>query len=566
MQAIEQSEKLYRTVVEYQTELICRFLSDWRLEFVNDAFCRYFGRKAGELIGQGFMKFILAEDRQNFEKHLASLSRKNPTATIHLRVRKPGGGTGLLQLVICAIINSQGQIKEYQSVGRDMSEQELAPQKIIENERLFRNVFDTIQDGISVLDKDLNILWANATLEKWYSGSGSSKGGKCHIVYHGRKTPCQNCPGTKALETGRPAREILPRVDSRKTVGWFESVYYPLLNSSGKPNGLIRQVRDLTDRVGAEKELSEKARQFRLLVDCTYNWEYWLGIDGNYLYVSPSCKRISGYSADEFIKDAGLFERIIHPNERQLVAQHIGNAQKSRDTTTIEFRIITADDNVCWINQICQPVYDEKGQYIGLRGTNQDISKRMKAIQALHQAKENLEHQVQERTALLDAANIELKSKQKELISQKAKLEKVNEELMETNRAISVLAKNIDKSRQVTENTLAEIINSKIMPTIASLRKSNKLKSMNDDLDILVANVQALAGDLTGGMNLMAALTPTELSIGAMIKNGLTSQQISEKLFVSLHTVKTHRRNIRKKLNLQNSRINLTSYLQSVMR
>lgn len=565
LQSLEERENLYRTVVEHQTELIYRFLSDWRLSFVNDAFCRYFDKKNRELIGQSFMKFILPEDRQKVEKHLTSLNRKNPIATIDLRITKPDGDIGWFKLINSIIFNPQGRIKEYQSIGIDVPEQVLTTQKNLENERLLRNVFDTIHCGISVLDKDLNILWANSTIKKWYPEAGSFEGNKCYKVYHGRKKLCKNCPTIRAFESGSPEKEIVPWIESRKTVGWLELVYLPMFDSTGKPNGVVELVRDVTDQVDAEKELRKRARRFRLLFDYTYNWEYWLGLDGNYLYVSPSCKRISGYSADEFIKDAGLFEKIVYPDERQLVTKNFKKAQKNKDTTSIEFRIITADGEVCWINQICQPVYNDEGHYMGLRGTNQDISKRMRATQALNKAKENLEHQVQERTSLLHIANIELKSKQKELIHQKAKLERVNEELLETNKAIGVLAKNIDKSRHDMENTFAKIVNSKIMPTVANLRKAKNLKSLTVDLDILVANVQALTSDLTGGMNLMAALTPSELSIATMIKNGLTSQQISEKLFISLHTVKTHRRNIRKKLNLKNSRINLESYLQSGM-
>jgi DNA-binding CsgD family transcriptional regulator len=60
-------------------------------------------------------------------------------------------------------------------------------------------------------------------------------------------------------------------------------------------------------------------------------------------------------------------------------------------------------------------------------------------------------------------------------------------------------------------------------------------------------------------------LTPTELRVAAMIKKGLPSLRIADKLCVSLHTIKSHRRNIRKKLKIENSAINLESYLRSTM-
>ncbi|MBF0550705.1 MAG: helix-turn-helix transcriptional regulator [Deltaproteobacteria bacterium] len=72
-----------------------------------------------------------------------------------------------------------------------------------------------------------------------------------------------------------------------------------------------------------------------------------------------------------------------------------------------------------------------------------------------------------------------------------------------------------------------------------------------------------LVAKLEDGEGMSFSLTQTELRIAMMIKNGLSSQQIAHQLFISLETVKTHRKNIRKKLKLCEDRVNLTSYLSS---
>jgi DNA-binding CsgD family transcriptional regulator len=186
--------------------------------------------------------------------------------------------------------------------------------------------------------------------------------------------------------------------------------------------------------------------------------------------------------------------------------------------------------------------------------------------------RKKMETELETRTAELEELNSALKDlvKKREqdkaaLLKHKSELEKANVELMETNSAVSILARNIEKNRQETENTIARSINSKIMPIVQDLRKAKNLESLQAGLDIIAANVQTLSSDLTGNINLMASLTPTEVRVATMIKKGLTSQEIADKLYISLHTAKTHRRNIRKKLNIINSRINLASYLQSIM-
>jgi len=72
--ALQESEARYRAVVEDQTELICRFLPDGTLAFVNEAYCRYFGRKREELIGSSFMPLIPDEDREFVEEQFTGSS------------------------------------------------------------------------------------------------------------------------------------------------------------------------------------------------------------------------------------------------------------------------------------------------------------------------------------------------------------------------------------------------------------------------------------------------------------------------------------------------------------
>ena len=80
-----------------------------------------------------------------------------------------------------------------------------------------------------------------------------------------------------------------------------------------------------------------------------------------------------------------------------------------------------------------------------------------------------------------------------------------------------------------------------------------------------MAALNTLTSQLKNSADSMLSLSASELRIAVMIKNGLTGPQIADLLHISLDTVKTHRRNIRKKLGLTNSNTNLASYLQSKM-
>lgn len=118
---LSQSEKRYRSVVEDQTELICRYLPDTTLTFVNEAYCRHFGQSRSQLLGKNFLSLIAEDERPRFEQHLAAISRQNPVQTNESQIFLPDGEKIWMQWTNRAIFDTQGQIIEYQAVGRDIT-------------------------------------------------------------------------------------------------------------------------------------------------------------------------------------------------------------------------------------------------------------------------------------------------------------------------------------------------------------------------------------------------------------------------------------------------------------
>ena len=131
--ALRKSMARYRAIVEDQTDLICRSLADGRLTFVNEAYCRYFGKKREELIGSKFFPLIYEEDRAQVQAHLASLSPENQAVTFEYRVIVPDGGIRWQQWTNRVILDDQGQPLEFQSVGRDITAQKLMEEALIES-------------------------------------------------------------------------------------------------------------------------------------------------------------------------------------------------------------------------------------------------------------------------------------------------------------------------------------------------------------------------------------------------------------------------------------------------
>ncbi|MEI6842873.1 MAG: PAS domain S-box protein, partial [Methanomicrobiales archaeon] len=129
-EALIVSEERYRNVIEDQTEFICRFLPDGTHIFVNDAYCRYFNKKREEIIGNRFRPILHPEDREIVAHHIASITPEHPVIDIDQRIIMPDGSTRWQRWSDRAIFDPDGRVVEYQSVGRDITEQKVAEEAL----------------------------------------------------------------------------------------------------------------------------------------------------------------------------------------------------------------------------------------------------------------------------------------------------------------------------------------------------------------------------------------------------------------------------------------------------
>lgn len=167
-------------------------------------------------------------------------------------------------------------------------------------------------------------------------------------------------------------------------------------NEAGIPTAFMATVRDITERKWVEEQIRESEARYRIVADNTFDWEFWQAPNDRFIYTSPSCKRITGWDAIEFIKNSNLVLDIIHPDDQPQFESHSREAKENKTPGEIEFRIRRADGQERWISHICQPVFDDRGIFIGTRGSNRDITERKRAENDLQFANEKLRLQLAE--------------------------------------------------------------------------------------------------------------------------------------------------------------------------
>ena len=293
-QALEMSERRYQAIVEDQIELICRFLPDTTHTFVNQAYCRYYGKSRDELIGKQFLTTIYHADHEKFLKHINSLSLENPVSIIEHRVVLPDGAVRWQQWTDRAIYNKNGQLVEYQSTGRDITEKKQTEETLkAERHRLF-SMLDRMPAFVLLIAPDYSIHFANINYRKRF---GEVKGKMCYEVFNNLSQPCEDCPTLPVYQTGTPVEFEWTSSDGDT----YQIFDYPFHDIDGSLLVLELMV-DITERKHMEEKLRLSEEKFFKAFNASPSLMVISALrDLRCLDVNEHCLQITGYSRNELI-------------------------------------------------------------------------------------------------------------------------------------------------------------------------------------------------------------------------------------------------------------------------
>jgi PAS domain S-box-containing protein len=163
--ALRESEARYREVVDLQTELVARFLPDTTLTFVNDAYCRFFGRTKDELLGTRFLELDPPWTHETTLARVATIGRNPEPVSVEHEEYLPDGSLGWVQWNNRAIRDADGNLIELQTVGRDVTELRRAEEALRASETKLRLALENAAMG--TWDWNVGADWI-----AWSDGSG----------------------------------------------------------------------------------------------------------------------------------------------------------------------------------------------------------------------------------------------------------------------------------------------------------------------------------------------------------------------------------------------------------
>jgi PAS domain S-box-containing protein len=375
-QALRESEARYRDLVETQTELICRYLPDTTLTFINEAFCRYYGKPREELLGRKFLDLADESTYEHYLEYLAALLAHQHMSIDEHQVVRPDGSIGWQQWVDHAIYDAEGHLVEIQAVGRDITERKRAEEGLLESEARFRAAFESAATGMMLVDTTGHALQANRPLEEML---GYSEAELCTMTFADFTHPDDLEPNLTLLRqtlAGEIDSYQLEKryVHKRGHVVWVLLSAGVVRDAAGQPLYLVGQVQDITERKRAEEALRESEERFRTMADTAPVLLWVAGPDGLVTFVNAPWLQFTGRRLEEEIGNG--WAEGVHPEDYDRCLQAYRTAFQARERFTMEYRLKCFDGKYRWVVDTGVPRFAPDGTFLGYIGSAIDITER----------------------------------------------------------------------------------------------------------------------------------------------------------------------------------------------
>jgi PAS domain S-box-containing protein len=292
-------------------------------------------------------------------------------------------------------------------------------------------------------------------------------------------------------------------------------------------------IQDITKRKKAEEALCESEKKYRDIIDNSIEGIFQAAPDGRYCRVNPSLAHIFGYSSPEDMVSAVTYIDSQNMNQT-LLNQLIKQISEIRIIEHFEMKAYRKNGSLIWILLNAYGVKDDSGKLISVEGSILDITKRKMMEEELKKHRDHLESMVEERTR----------------------------DLQDMNTALKVMLSKRGEDKDDVEQNIILNIKTSVFPYLKKLKSSG----LREDQLWYYYQIESHLKDITSPFikdlsSKYLDLSPSEIQVAYLIKEGKSSKDIAKILNISIHTVTTHRYRIRKKIDMMGHK-NLKTYLQ----
>jgi PAS domain S-box-containing protein len=426
---------------------------------------------------------------------------------------------------ICAVYDDQGKPLRFIGTHRDITKRKRAEEALRESEKKYRTLFENANEAIYVV-QDGKIKFPNPKTEALYGYSAEEMTSK-HFTYFIHE---EDREIVRERSEKRLRGEIAPNIYSYRVINkagntrWIETnvIVFPW---EGRP-AILCFLTDITERHLAEEELRNSEGRTRALLNAISDSAILINPEGIVDASNTEAAKKAGVNLDQFIGKClfDFFPRPLAKSRKSKVSKVLSSGKPNRYKDQRNGRI--TDINI-------YPVFNGDREVIQL---------------AIH-AKDITEHV---------RANESLKKREQELRRKATILE-------ETNTALNVLLKKRETDKIEVEEKIIFNVKELIEPYLIKLKNSRLDGRQQACLSVLESGFKEIVSPFLRQLTLKYHnLTPKEIRIAGLIKEGKTTKEIAELQGLTTYAIDFHRKKIREKLNLINRNGNLQTHLLNI--
>ncbi len=340
----------------------------------NTAAERMYGYAAGEVIGKS-IAILEGLDSGHSLSSILSLFMSDACGASYETTHKKKDGTLIhVSLTLSLVSDSAGAVIGISTISRDITDRKRSEDSLRAGEQFLSNIFESIQEGLVVLDGDLRIIRVNRAFKEHYAAAAPLEGRKCHEALYGIERPCLDCPCVQALNTRKNVHQVASVTDSEGRVcGWNDLYVFPLVDQhSGDVKGVVKYVVNGTQRKRDEDELQDTLARLNSLVEAVPDVVFFKDCEGRLLIVNKAYEQFCGLTRQEIIgKTAGdIFPAASVKKTQEGDESVLATAASDHG----QHAVANALGNTRWFDVVKFPVHDAEGKIIGLGGVARDIT------------------------------------------------------------------------------------------------------------------------------------------------------------------------------------------------
>lgn len=408
-EALKHSEELYRAIVDDQTEMLCRYLADGTLTFVNRPYCEIYGKSFQELVGTSIydLPYMTDDKRQRIRRNIAGMTPSSPMVHYESETVMPDGSIMWRRWRQRGIFDNQGKIIECQGLGIDVTAQKRAEIALKQSEARFKAVVEDQTELVCRFNADGLLTFVNKAFAHYYNDTYEAFQGTFFLPYATADDRSLVLAHIRSLSYHHQVgtfdhREVLPD----KQVVWRRWVTRAILDPDGNIIEFQGVGRDITAQKETEEQLRASEARYRVLAESTTALSRTLDTDQIFELILESLELVVPHDASSIMlheKDQMRFVRArgyekFNNHERLMATIYtLESAPNLRNMLEAGVPLVIADTRAStrWIKR---PENDWGRSYLGV-----PIMLEGKAIGILNLDSQHPNYFTEEHVSLLEA-------------------------------------------------------------------------------------------------------------------------------------------------------------------